>query len=221
MSLPVFLSAQETDTGGTQNIDELSEATLRGMTQVYDKNYDDVTGGPFFYQTWLPGEVTLENGSTYRGTEVLYDVFNDQVLVRNQASNKIQIIDKEMVKSFHLGNNTKANMANFYKAALMENDLPQVKDDQFVQVLYEGDGFLYAVNRKQMKNNAFTDLEADYFYVGPAGNVHKLQADKKAILDTFSDKREALAEYIDGRDLDMRQRDDLVEAVMFYTTEVN
>ena len=65
MSLPVFLSAQETDTGGTQNIDELSEATLRGMTQVYDKNYDDVTGGPFFYQTWLPGEVTLENGSTY------------------------------------------------------------------------------------------------------------------------------------------------------------
>lgn len=219
--IPLGIIAQGNDTEQAISIDELSEADLRGMSREYDKNYDDIEGSPFFYQAWLPGEVTLENGSTYDGIEVLYDVHNDEVLIRRPATESISVIDKEVVKSFHLGSNSRANMANFFKAGLLEADLPKVADDQYVQMLYEGDGFLFAINHKKMQNKVFSDLVADYLYIDPEGKVHELKPSKEAVLNTFSDEREAVAEYIDGRDLDMSQRDDLVEVVMFYTTEVN
>lgn len=219
LSTPLGVFAQDKEPANS--IDELSEADLRGMTREYDKNYDDIEGSPFFYQAWLPGKVTLENGSTYDGIEVLYDVHNDEVLIRKPESESVSVIDKNMVKSFHLGSNSRANMANFFKAGLLEADLPNVADDKYVQMLYEGDGFLFAMNHKNLKNQVFSDLEADYLYIDPEGKAHELKPNKEDVLNTFSDKREAVADYIDGRDLDLSQRDDLVEVVMFYTTEVN
>jgi hypothetical protein len=215
------LPAQDVDTDNTQDINSLEEGEFRGMTRNYEPHHQNAEGNPFFYRAWLPGEVRLENGSRFRGVELLYDVFEHLIILRKEGSESMHIIDKDMVQSFHLGDNSRANMANFVRKEFLENELTEVEDNQFVQVLYEGDGYLYAINHKELDDDVFSDLQSDYFYVAPNGEVHVLEPRKKAILKTFSDRREELNDYIEGRDLDVSQRDDLVEVVMYYTTAVN
>lgn len=215
------LPAQNSDNDNTQNINSLNEGEFRGMTRTYEPHHQDAEGNPFFYRAWLPGEVRLENGSRFRGIELLYDVHQNLIILKKEGSDTRHIIDKDKVQSFHLGDNSRANMANFIRKEYLENQLEDVENGQFVQVLYEGDGYLYAINHKELDKNVFSDLKSDYFYVAPDGEVHALKPDKKAILRVFSDQREALNDYIEGRDLDVSQRDDLVEVVMYYTTAVN
>lgn len=216
-----IVAAQDVESDNIQDISRLSEGEFRGITKTYEPHHQEAEGNPFFYRAWLPGEVRLENGSRFRGMELLYDVHRNLIVLRKEGSKTGHIIDNDIVQSFHLGDNSRANMANFVRKDFLENKLEEVEEKQFVQVLYEGDGYLYAINHKELDQDVFSDLQSEYFYVAPDGEVHVLEPRKKAILKTFSDQREALNDYIEGRDLDVSQRDDLVEVVMYYTTAVN
>lgn len=216
-----------------QNIDNLANADFRGMVRAYDTRYEGVMGSPFFVEDWISGEVALENGSRYTGLELRYDVYNDQVIGRKKDQKEV-VIDKSIIKSFTLGKNGMANMANFTKAAHLEADIKGLDKDQFVQILYDGDGVLYAVNKKMLSKanykgaynsgktyDEFTALNADYYYADPDGKMHEIKPKRSHILKTFKDQKDALAAYMDDRDLDLSQRDDLVELMMFYTSQVN
>ncbi|MDF9795395.1 hypothetical protein OKW21_000658 [Catalinimonas alkaloidigena] len=196
------------------------------MAQSYASRYEGVKGSPYFTEKWISGEIEFDDRSKYDDVELLYNVYEDELLARDKGGNPV-IVNKEIVRSFTMGKNDNTNMGNFLKADYLEYELDDVDDSQYVQELYKGEGALYAVNKKSLGQNssaenrgdtydAFTELKADYYFISPSGKIHQLEPEQNSILKAMSARREAVGNYIEEQNLDLNERNDLVELVMFY-----
>lgn len=196
------------------------------MSQTYASRYEEVKGSPYFTEDWILGEIEFDDRSRYNDVELLYNVYEDELLARDKGGNPI-VVNKEIVRSFTMGKNDNTNMGNFLKADYLEYDLDNVDEDQYVQELYKGEGALYAVNKKSLSQNSnadsegeandeFTELQSDYYFVSPSGKIHRLKPEEPSILDAMNERREAVENYIEAQNLNLNERDDLIELVMFY-----
>lgn len=227
--LPIALSAQDmSNPARQQNLDHLGQDGYSGMIQTYDSRYEGVKGNPYLTEDWLKGKVELEDGRSMANIELLYNVYTDELIGRNKGKSPV-VIDRGMVRSFTMGKNDNANMGNFIKADYLDYKFDDVKDHQYVQELYRGETALYAVNKKLLKKanyegaysagekyDEFSALQADYYFVNPEGTVYKFKPNKRSVVKAMKGKKEAISHYIEEENLDLNERDDLVELVMYY-----
>jgi hypothetical protein len=229
---PLF--AQEIDYAEKQqNLNNLGTNNFRGVVRTYNEGYEGVKGHPYFIEEWTTGNVLLENEQQHNGLQLKYNVHKDLLLLQRRGTT--MMLDKKRVRAFSLGVNDAANMANFVKAFYLEHDLPGIDNEKFVQVLYEGGTSLYAVNYKpfdradgiqqggygQKQNyDEFEEMQATYFFAGPDG-VKKLKGRKNQVLRALGDKDKQLKKYIDDNQLDLKDRTDLVELIMFYENQMD
>lgn len=99
-------------------------------------------------------------------------------------------------------------------------------DEQFVQVIYEGESKLLAVHRKEVSSAKQGTSEAgpdqlgptvtDYYYMSPQGEMSPFKPNRDAALALFSDKQEAVQTFIQEAMLDFDNVADLARLMAFY-----
>lgn len=232
LSLTAAMAQEMSEPEKQQNLQNLGTSDLSGMVRTYDERYEGVKGHPLFFEDWVTGSVLLENNQEYQA-ELQYNVHTDELIVKQKGRDPV-ILDKERVRAFSMGVNDAANMANFVKASYLEHELPRVKEDKYVQVLYDGETVLYAINRKPLNKanykgayntgqtyDEFGELDASYYFVGPHG-VKKMKNNEKSVLKALGDKKDGkLADYIEEQNLDLQDRTDLVELIMYYENQLD
>lgn len=195
--------------------DPLNEGDYPKSVETLNED-TDLTADPYFSSDWIEGQVELDGGTEYQNVSLRYDIHNNQLLVKQDG--RPAPLEQENVRSFTLGPPRLSNLARFERAEYLGID--KVPDDQFVQVLHEGETKLLAVHHKDAVTaggeEAFSDTQTDYYYVSPRGKVSSFEPNRASIVKLFSDKEEAVDEYITEATIDFDSAADLARIVIFY-----
>lgn len=178
----------------------------------------DLTNNPYYSSDWIEGQVKLEGGEEYESVPLRYDIQRNQLLVKDRGQTRP--LASEDVRSFTLGPPRLANLAWFQRAEYLEG-FDAVPDDQFVQVIHEGESMLLGVHRKEKEGSAFGPMLTEYYYISPQGEVSPFEPNREAILEVLADQREAVEDFILEAELDLDNVADLARIIIFYDREAN
>jgi len=226
--MPFLVYAQDlTMPDKFENLRLTGENAVGNTVRTYDGRYEGVRGHPYFLEEWTPGNVLLENEREYRNVKLKYNVYQDQ-LIGLQHDKFAIMLPKDQVRAFTMLKQDSSQTANFVKARHLEVDLSKVPPEQYVQVLYEGKLKLYAVNRKLLdeadyrgayntgrRYDLFGELDAVFYLSGPWG-TSKLKRRNKKVLKAFKMHTKILKDYVELEELDLRQREDLIQLLQYY-----
>ncbi len=212
LSLLIFLSAAQ-----AQNVYSLQDpVTSRNFSS---SKYSDIRGTPFLVDKWINGSVTTTKG-TYQSLELKYNVY-DNTLIFNKDDESFEMIDD--ILSFTL--KPKANDPSgflLFKKGISGAD---IKANQFVQVLVEGNINLYKLPVKQVSEmseinagvvQTFTN-NAKY-YIGKTGQLQFIKINKEEVLNAVKDKQDQLESFIKSKKLSLKKESDVVELIAYYNS---
>lgn len=97
----------------------INEGNYPKTVETLNEQADGVQGDPYFTDDWIEGQVKLDGGDEYENVQLRYDVFHNQLLIRNKEGEATPI-DPEEVRSFTLGPPRLANLAWFQRAKYLE-----------------------------------------------------------------------------------------------------
>ena len=198
----------------------LNEGDYPATVETLGDQADGAVSDPYFAENWSDGQVTLDGGDEYDNVELRYDVYRNRLLIRGKDG-KATPLDPEKVRSFTIGPPRLANLARFQRAKYLIG-FDAVPDEQFVQVIYQSESALLAVHRKdvasasQESSSQLGATVTDYYYLSPEGEVSAFEPNREAVLDLFSDRREAVQTFIQETMLDFDNVSDLARLVAFY-----
>jgi hypothetical protein len=198
----------------------LNEGDYPATVETLSDQADGATADPYFSEGWSDGQVTLDGGDEYDNVQLRYDIYRNRLLIRGKDGEATPL-NPEKVRSFTVGPPRLANLARFQRAKYL-GDFDEVPDEQFVQVIYQSESALLAVHRKdvasasQASSNQLGATVTDYYYVSPKGEIAAFEPNREAVLDLFSDRREAMQTFIQETMLDFDNVADLARLVAFY-----
>ncbi|MBN1951393.1 MAG: hypothetical protein JW801_09320 [Bacteroidales bacterium] len=113
-------------------------------------------GSEFLFDSWVSGDVRLENGQVIRGLKINYNAFTDALIYSGEDNISIEI-SKAQVSSFLVKDNAYERLFILYPN---DRNSDQKGGSQFVEVLYNGDNKLYAkrkfkINEMLVQDNPF------------------------------------------------------------------
>ena len=200
--IPFLLLQGQPDAGPTGITDSLHgpdssihrQLLING--RLWRSTYYNISGTEFlFTNDWLNGTVTI-NGNQYKGLTVKLDVMNDQLLLPNQKTNTVVVLNKKMVQNFEL--EFRGTVYSFVKVPT-END--QVKG--YVQLLYDGRVKLYKKWKKRILVNQdrlvqefrseeilYLKHDTTYFKIARKGDLFKpFEQDKQELRKWIREER--------------------------------
>lgn len=200
---------------------------LNGPVGVFD-NHKSIKGTPYLFEEWYNGEITYLNDKELPVENLRYDIYKDELLVFRNKS-EMGMLPKNLIKGFKINHPKGINPLKYVKASQI-SALPHVPAEQFLQVLYESEKInLYARNWKTFQKadqratyytekitDEFSDVKQDLFLVKSDGAVHEIKLRRGAILNTFSDQKSALKNFIKENQLQFEDTNDLVEVIKYY-----
>ena len=183
----------------------------------------------FFSENWSQGVLYINQMSglkVYRGYPIRFDLGNQVVFIKlreNEAigsPSKLVLLDESKLKSFVLNNpisgephyferckeyNTRKKIIGFFEILYKGKDLKLLKrvETKIVQVMNIG-------------NATEKAIRSDVYYVSFKGKTTKLRRRKKAILNLFNDKREAVKKFIKENRLSTRKEASLISIFTYY-----
>ena len=201
----------------------LNEGDYPATVETLSDQAEGAADDPYFSEGWSDGQVTLDGGDEYDNVQLRYDIYRNRLLIRGKDG-KATPLNPEKVRSFTIGPPRLANLARFQRAKYLR-DFDEVPDEQFVQLIYQSESALLAVHRKdvasasQASSSQMGATVTDYYYVSPEGKVSTFEPNREAVLDLFSDRREAMQTFIQETMLDFDNVSDLARLVAFYDQE--
>ncbi len=201
----------------------LNEGDYPATVETLSDQADETVSDPYFAEGWSDGQVTLDGGDEYDNVQLRYDIYRNRLLIRGKDGGATPL-NPEKVRSFTIGPPRLANLARFQRAKYL-GDFDEVPDEQFVQLIYQSESALLAVHHKddasasQASTNQLGATVTDYYYVSPEGKASAFMPNREAVLDLFSDRREAVQDFIIETKLDFDNVSDLARLVAFYDQE--
>ncbi|NJN28481.1 MAG: hypothetical protein HC819_22165 [Cyclobacteriaceae bacterium] len=162
----------------------------------YSKNYSGMKGHQFFLEDyWEPGTVSY-NGTAYDSIDLLYDVYNDLLLVENYSlsgtPSPIQLYAP------------KVNCFEFhgYHFIRMSDDTVSGIKAGYYNLMYDGHHAKALVKRRKemIKSNDVNSvnevfMDRDRYYILLDGQMHQVKR-RKSILKVLSGKEKEVKAYI-------------------------
>ena len=217
--------AQTTSSTPTKSAELHDQPQSDAAARAVERSDPKTSRAAYFSDEWIDGQVTMEGGTEYENVPLKYNVYRNELITKDDSGNE-QIIDD--VRSFTLGPPRLANLAWFKRAKYLDN-FDEVPDEQFVQVIYEGESWLVAVHRPQTpqadNETSNVDLPSDdpqtsattqYYFISPKGKVSVFEPTREAALTLLKDKRETVADFIDAAELDFDNVADLARLITHY-----
>ena len=218
--LLVFLSAITANRSYAQFI-LLKDATGGGI--IFNKDYVDINGSPFFKAEWLNGTVTLADARVIKDINVKYDEVVDKPYVRGPQDQTVLLNDK--VTEFSMIDNTGSKtVVRKYKNGF--TNIPGFTVDSYFEVLADGKvSFLkkkvkVITEDKQYNSAVITKgfFETTKYYIVSNINSTLVKKDKNSVLAALSDKQTELDAFVKANSLNLKDEDDIVKLVDYYNT---
>ncbi|OKL40636.1 hypothetical protein [Pontibacter flavimaris] len=189
---------------------------------IHEYNTISMTGSPYLHPDWAEGAISLSNGTTYQGINIMYDQVKDVILFKNKDDQVMELI--EPVKEFsisYIQNNEKVNKT-FRKGYSSEGVTP----DAFLEVLADGKTTLLKRTTKNVfdrKGYSSATIEREVqesqdYYVANSNKLLKVKKSKGSLLAALPGKADELQSYIKTNSLNLRNDSDMAKLVAYYNS---
>ncbi|MBD3749553.1 MAG: hypothetical protein IE931_08660 [Sphingobacteriales bacterium] len=185
---------------------------------VMEKSYTDIAGTPLLFAHWIPGDVKLDNGSSYQNIPLKYNLVDDILYFMNpKDSTMLEFV--QPVKSFTLKTLTgDLNYANGFPA------VDGFKASSFYQILYDGKTkLLKKATKTVLENRPYnsatverTFLDTVEYFTLQDGKTIKIRPSKKVLLELFGEKSNPMGDYLKKEKIDFKNDDDLIKVFKYY-----
>jgi predicted small secreted protein len=184
------------------------------------EKYSGIRGTPFLVDKWMKGTVTTPKG-VYKNLDLKYNVYDNGIFF-NKDDETFELQDN--IISFTLmpkSDDPATHMV--YRKGITG---PDFRDNQFVQVMTEGNASVYKLDEKKVSEmseinagmvKTFTN-NAKYYIANKNKEVIFVKLNKAEILAALKDNQDKLNAYISDKKLSFRKDADLVELVKYYNT---
>lgn len=204
---------------------DFSKYVRSGGSGVVEFNPENntVKGTPFLFDSWLPGTVTMLDGTIHRNLQLKHDIANNWVVAKGNTDVDI-ILEAKVVVSFSLKNDgltsTFINLDNI--------DSINIKGvSGFIELLYLGKKKVFVKNEKFVKNmepsgaygasatyDQYTLRNPSYYYVDENNNVSEFRLSKKGVNGLFN-KTGEYSSYIKKSKINLKTEEGLIELVSY------
>jgi hypothetical protein len=197
--------------------DPLKEDQILFNGKLWFNHYYHVRGDQFFLsKSYLPGSLTI-NGKFYKNIGIIYDIYNDEIIIKTNLGNLLQL-NKEMVDSFTLfSGNIKNRFIN-----IREDSLLGVKG--YVNVMYSGKSGLLVKYKKEIELQAVDDKYDLFFqtykiYLVKDGIAHQIN-NKNDILNVLDEKKAQIKDFVKRNKIKVSKKDpqSFIPVIKYYDT---
>lgn len=184
--------------------------------------YAEVTGEPYLFEGWRPGNVVYKDGTVAKDMDIKYDqVSNDLLFKKGDAEYSFP----KPVKEFTI-------LGKLADVLVFKSGYPahgQNDGNTFYQVLAEGDGiaFLKRNNKSIAKQNVYGSSTIHklvrenvvYYFYEEGKGLKTVKKDAKSILALLDkSKKPTLEDFIRQEKLKFKEDGDLIALLEFYQT---
>jgi hypothetical protein len=186
---------------------------------VSTKSYGDTKGDPYLTKDWSTASVKLQNGQTYDGVNVRYNVLEDQLTFKTADGTEMAFATP--VSEFKITYDEKGSPVT----KVFRSGFKGTTDKTFYEVLHDGTVKVLKKNGKQIEtvqeyNSPPTKSITDrikYFYV-LNNELVELKKDTKSLSAVFGSKSANVEKYIKENKLNVKKDEDLVKAFDYFST---
>ena len=191
-----------------------------GIEGIKSKTYDNIIGDPYIYKDFHEGELTLQNGETYR-LNLRYDIYGNQVHLKDNG-NIYGVIHPEKISSIVI-DTVKFLYCNYVNSPANE---PLRNDSYFILKI---DGKCKLLIRKNIRiqdaepPKLYQDAKpakfvhtADTYYLKLENNNAVLVRNKRNVLSVLTDQKEALNRFMNSNKSRINKIEDLIGIVDYY-----
>jgi hypothetical protein len=190
----------------------------QGM-RVNVKSYGDMKGDPYLTKDWSTASVKLQNGQTYEGVNVRYDLLEDQLTFKTAEGSELAFATP--VSEFKITYDEKGSPVT----KVFRSGFKGTTDNSFYEVLHDGNVKVLKKHGKQIEtvqeyNSPPTKSITDrikYFYV-LNNELVELKKDTKSLGVVFGSKSAEVEKYIKENKLNVKKDEDLVKAFAYFST---
>lgn len=169
-------------------------------------------GDPYFLGNVVWHGSVVYNNVAYFNIELLYDIWNDDVITRRYNNGVLMNLIGEKIKTFTLGNHS------FIRLTRGDNGNASLTTG-FYELIYDGNTQVLAKHRKYIdKGNAETGfVESTHYFIRKNGGYFAVRH-KRELLSLLSDKRDAVKKFLKANDLNYKQQpqETLARVAAFY-----
>ncbi|MFD2513183.1 hypothetical protein ACFSRY_04850 [Pontibacter locisalis] len=191
---------------------------------VRTKEYTDVKGSPYLYETWMKGAVTVAKGTRYEGVELMYDQVSDELVFKSEKGEAKIFVDPVKEFSFKIEKDGELVKEQVFRNGFAPID--GAKPYTFYEVLVDGQTKLLKRTSKSIFEEATYSSatkvksfqSSNYYYLVQDNKLVKVKSDKKSILNALSDKGTELEAFIKSNRLDLKKDADLARLVAYYNS---
>jgi hypothetical protein len=183
------------------------------------EKYSSIRGTPFLVDKWIKGNVTTPKG-VYQSLELKFNVY-DNALFFNKNDESFELQD-DIVSFTLMPKPDDAGSYMIYKRGISGADL---HDNQYVQVLLEGNMSLYKLDVKQLSE--MSEINAGVvknftnnakYYIGKNHDLQFIKINKTEILNALKDKQDKIQAFINEKKFSFRKDADLIEVLKYYNS---
>ena len=193
-----------------------------GIEGIKSETYDNITGDPYIYKDFHEGELTLQNGETYR-LNLRYDIYGNQVHLKDNDNiygiihpEKIALIVIDTVRFLYsnYGNSPGGKSSRNESYFILKNDGKcklLIKRNIRIQDAEPPKLYQDAKPAKFIHTN-------NTYYLKLEDNNAVLIRNKKDILSVLNDKKEAITAYLNSNNPNIKKVEDLSGIVNYYNS---
>lgn len=185
---------------------------------MFESNYIDTEGSPYFNDNWTGGFVISPKGKRYEYKKLKYDTYKDELEYEHAGA--LFRLSSE-ISGFELADG---------QGTVFRNGFPAVDrqtKNSFYEVLYDGTTpFLKRIRtiiQQEKPYNAATTTKRfttdETFYLLRNGVLVRVKKDKKSILAQLEDQRPLLEKFIKDEDLNLSNTEDIERLLEQYDAQ--
>ena len=160
---------------------------------------ENLNGTVYLNDDWELGSVLLRNGDRFENIYLKLNTFLEELIVFNERTGAIMIMDKFIIDEFELNNRFNSN--NKFRNIYFDK-FP--KGHHYFNVIYDGKIKLFIwYQTKEVKTSVYKDdygllrdsefkQEVDYFLVFPNGDVYKMAKKRSAYINLFPEQKKTV-----------------------------
>jgi len=229
-TLTTFLTLEtKAQTSGVNAHTNVNEAINGKVSKALDNRYAGVTGSPYWFKQWLPGEVKFQDTSLrLEKGPIKYDPFSSVVLLKSSSKDST-VFDGNTIEEFTLFSNDGTGNLKFRRFPNLKFEDTNLKNT-FFQVLQEGNTLVLKNIKKSLVRadfkggysaNRTTDeitSENQYFLLKPDQTLIKVKLNRKGMMNALADKESSVTEFVKKEKLSLQSEEDLKKVVAFYNS---
>lgn len=179
----------------------------------------DAVGSPYLFDEWMPGKVSLFNGTTFENVMLRFDALHNKFFFKRNDST-FELPDD--VTEVRLQNTSENNELDFKKILTAGN---RVNLETFVQVLTSGKITLYKEIMKMTEGENYTNgmitsqkkiVSHNSLWTITNNESIPVKLNKHSLEELTDDKKDAIETFIKSKKLNVKNEKDFTEIIAYY-----